>query len=102
MKAIRVFVVENIVNCIIERPLYSKGKTSGLLVLYIVTKHCFLLVKHRGALSCVSDGDVRTRPSKERSFGDRLNNEKRGSFTEDKRKIGGHLVRTITKKGVFQ
>ena len=27
--------------------------------------------------------------------------KKRGSFSEDKRKIGGHLVRTIKKKGSF-
>ena len=32
---------------------------------------------------------------------DRLNKEKRGSFNEDKRKIGSHLVRTIKKKGSF-
>ena len=30
-----------------------------------------------------------------------LNKEKRGSFCEDKRKTGGHLVRTIKKKWVF-
>ena len=35
------------------------------------------------------------------SFGDRLNKEKRGSFSEDKRKIGGHLVRTIKRRGSF-
>ena len=55
----------------------------------------------RGALTYGSDGDVRTRPQKQGSFGDRLNKEKRGSFSEDKRKIGGHLVRTIKKEGVF-
>ena len=39
------------------------------------------------------------------SFSDRLNKEKRGSFSEDKIKIGGHLVRTKKKKkkmGVLQ
>ena len=35
------------------------------------------------------------------SFGDRLNKEKKVSFSENKRKIGGHLVRTIKKKGSF-
>ena len=35
------------------------------------------------------------------SFGDKLNREKRGSFSEDKRKIGGHLVRTIKRRGSF-
>ena len=54
-----------------------------------------------GALTYGSDGDVRTRPQKQGSFGDRLNKEKRGYFSEDKRKIGGHLVRTIKKEGVF-
>ena len=63
---------------------------------------CFLYkFKAPGALTYGSDGDVRTRPPKHGSFGDRLNKEKRGSFSEDKRKIGGHLVRTIKKKGSF-
>ena len=33
-----------------------------------------------GALIYGSDGDVRTRPAKYGSFGDRLNKEKRGVF----------------------
>ena len=38
---------------------------------------------------------------KVRVFGDRLNKEKRWSFSEDKRKIGSHLIRTIKEKGSF-
>ena len=49
----------------------------------------------------VSDGYVRTRVPKKWSFGDKLNREKRGSFSEDKRKIGGHLVRTVKRRGSF-
>ena len=36
-----------------------------------------------GALTYGSDRDVRTRPPKEGSFGDRLNKEKKVSFSED-------------------
>ncbi len=36
-----------------------------------------------------------------RSLSVRLNKEKRGSFSEDKNKIGGHLVRTHLVEGLL-
>ena len=54
-----------------------------------------------GALTYGSDGYVRTRPPKYRGLSVTDYTEKRGSLSEDRRKIGGHLARTIKKKGSF-
>ena len=40
-------------------------------------------------------------PQSRGSFSDKLDKEKRGSFSEDKRKIGGHLVRTLKRRWSF-
>ena len=52
------------------------------------------------ALSFESDGDVRQRPRKRRSFGDRLNKEKRGLSVRTSQDYW-YLVGTIKIKGSF-